>query len=155
MARYVTPVTSAAALTADTAFAGVVGTSTVACRIRRIILGSVGGTGAVNDQQMVVGVNRATARGTAGSTLTPGKMDDRSAAAGITGIDTAYSSGPTLAAQDLIRIPWNLKSGVDLPWEQIEELWVPNNTATPVVFVNRTNAVPASTSIVITIEHEE
>lgn len=154
MARFITPVTSAAALAVDTAFAAVVSTN-VRARIRRIIIGTVAGTSSVADQQLVVGVNRASARGTATTTLTPGKLDDGTAAAAITGIDTVWSGAPTLAAQDLFRVPFNAKSGVDLPFELLEELWVPAAVATPIVLVNRNNALPASTSYVVSIETEE
>ena len=154
MARYITPVTSAAALAVDTAFASVVSTN-VRYRIRRIIIGTATGTLPVADQQLIFGVNRATARGTATATLTPGRLDDASPAASIVGIDTTWSVAPTLAAQDLFRVPFNAKSGVDLPWEMLEELWGPAATATPLVFVNRVNALPASTSYVLSIEHEE
>lgn len=154
MARYITPVTSAAALAADTAFASIVSTN-VRYRIRRVIVGTIAGTSSVPDQQLVIGVNRASARGTASTTLTPGKLDDGTAAAGITGIDTAWSVAPTLAAQDLFRVPFNSKSGVDLPFELLEELWGPAAVATPIVLINRTNALPAATSLVVSIEHEE
>src|SRR3954465_6052090 len=154
MGRYITPVTSGTAIAVDTAFAGVVGTASVRCRVRRVIIGTVAGTSSVADQQPVVGINRATAAGTASSTLTPGKLDDLSAAPDCS-VVAAWSVQPTLGAQDLGRVPFNAKSGVDLPWELIEELWVPAVVATPVVFVNRGNAMPASTSYVITIETEE
>lgn len=154
MARYLTPVTTATALAANGAIASVVSTN-VRFRIRRIILGSVAGTSAVNDQQVLVGFNRATARGTATTTLTPGRMDDGTAAAGIVGVDSAWSVQPTLAAQDLFVVPFNLKSGVDLPFEMLEELWGPAATATPIVLVNRVNAMPSATSYAVTIEHEE
>lgn len=155
MARFVTPVTSATALAVDTAFASVVPAAAIACRIRRILVGTVAGTSSVADQQLVFGVNRGSARGTASSTLTPGKLDPRSPAAGITGLDVAWSVAPTLAAQDLFRVPFNAKSGVDLPWELLEELFTDVGTANPLVFVNRNNALPASTSYVLSIEHEE
>jgi hypothetical protein len=154
VARYFTPVTSATALAVDTAVASVVSTN-VRYRIRRVIIGAVAGTSAIADQQVAIGVNRATARGTATTTLTPGKMDDGSAAPGMTGIDSAWSVQPTLFTQDLFRVPFNLKSGCDIPVELLEELWGPANAATPIVFVNRYNALPASTSYVISIQTEE
>ena len=154
MARYSTPLVSAAALAVNTAFAGLVGAAASNARLRRIILGTVAGTGAVSDMQLVVGINRATARGTA-TALTPGRIDPNSSAPTITGVDSAYTVQPTLAAQDLVMIPFNAKSGVDLPWEAMEELWAGNVATAPLVFVNRVNALPAGTSYVLTIEHEE
>lgn len=155
MARYSTPVTSAAALAANTAFASVVPSATQAFKIRRVVIGTIAGTSAVADQQLLIGVNRGTARGTATTTLTPGKIDPRTAAAAITGVDTVWSAAPTLAAQDLFTVPINAKSGADLPWELIEELWSDLGTANPIVFVNRVNALPTGVSYNITIEHEE
>jgi hypothetical protein len=155
MARYITPVTSSTALAVDTAFAGVIAGATTAVRqrIRRVIIGTVAGTSAVADQQLVVAANRATAQGT-NTKITPGQLDDGSGPS-VSSIISAWSVQPTLAAQDLFRVPFNAKSGVDLPFELIEELWVPTAVATPIVFVNRSNALPASTSYVITIETEE
>lgn len=157
MARYSFTTTSAAALAVDTAFASVVPAAAVAFKIRRVIIGSVAGTSAVNDQQVVFGINRATARGTASgsSPFTMTRMDPRSAASAITGVDTTWSVAPTLASTDMIRVSFNLKSGVDLPFEMLEELQSDVGTANPMVFVNRVNALPASTSYVLTIETEE
>jgi hypothetical protein len=153
MGRYAGTVTSTAALAANTAFAGVIGTASVTCTIRRVTLGTVAGTSAVSDQQLVVGFNRATAAGT-NTTLTPDKLNTLSDTPQCSLI-SAWSVAPTLATNDFYRVAFNAKSGVDLPFELLEQLWVPANTATPVVFVNRTNALPASTSLVISIETEE
>lgn len=155
MARYSTIVQSTAALAVDTAFAAIVPAAAVGFRIRRVIIGTVAGTSSVADQQLVFGINRATARGTATTTATPGKLDPRSSPVTITGVDTAWSAAPTLSTPDLVRIPFNAKSGVDLPWEMLEELWSDVGTANPLVFVNRVNALPASTAYVLTLEHEE
>lgn len=153
MGRYIAPATSTAALAVNTAFAGVQGNGTTRVRIRRVIIGTVAGTSAVGDQQLVFGVNRASAAGTP-TTATFGKLDDTSAAATASMV-VGFSVAPTLAATDLFQVAFNAKSGVDLPWELIEELWVPAATATPIVFVNRVNALPASTSYVVSIETEE
>jgi hypothetical protein len=155
MARFSTPVKSVAALAVDTAFAAVVPAAAIACKIRRVTLGVVAGTSAPTSQQLTVGINRGTARGTATTTLTPGKLDPRSPAAGITGVDTVWSGAPTLAAADQFRASFNSQSGVDLPWELMEEFWTDIGTANPIVFVNRDNALPASHSLVISIETEE
>lgn len=155
MPRFATPVTSAAALAAGGAIAAIVPGATTAFRLRRITGGTVAGTSAVSDQQLLIGINRATARGTQTTTLTPGKLDPRSTGPGITGVDTAWSVQPTLAAQDLWTIPLNAKSGFDFPWEVIEEMFSDVGTANPLVLVNRTNALPTATSYAITIEHEE
>ena len=153
MSRYALQVVSGTALAANTAFAGVIGTSSVHCKIRRVILGTVAGTSAVADQQLVVGLNRATAAGT-NTSVSPIGFDDLGPAPSCS-VLTAFSVQPTLGTNDFARVAFNAKSGVDLPFEMLEELIVPAVTATPIVFVNRVNALPASTSYVITIETEE
>ena len=155
MARYSTPLTSAAALGSGAAFASIVGGANSNGRIRRVILGTIAGTSAVPDQQLMVGINRATARGTATTTLTPGKLDPNQSTSGITGVDTVWSTAPTLASQDLFQIPFNSKAGVDLPFEMLEEMWILNATTSLLTFVNRVNALPAGVSYSLTLEHEE
>jgi hypothetical protein len=102
-----------------------------------------------------VGINRGTARGTASTTATPQQLDPRSPASAITGLDTAWSVAPTLASADQFVVSFNTQSGVDLPWELLEEFVSATGTANPIVFVNRTNALPASHSFTISVEHEE
>lgn len=155
MARYSVQVKSAAALAVDTAFAAVVPAAAVACKIRRVTIGVVAGASVPTSQQVTVGINRGTARGTATTTLTPGKLDPRHQAAGITGVDTAWSGAPTLAAADQFRVSFNSQSGADLPWEQLEEFWTDIGVANPIVFVNRDNALPAAHSYTLSIETEE
>lgn len=155
MARYSVQVKSAAALAVDTAFAAVVPAALVACRIRRVTIGLVAGASVPTSQQVTVGINRGTARGTATTTLTPGKVDPRTGPAQITGVDTVWSVAPTLAAADQFRVSLNSQSGADLPWEQLEEFWTDIGTANPIVFVNRDNALPAAHSYTLSIETEE
>jgi hypothetical protein len=154
VARYAATVTSGTALAVNTAFAGVTGTAAIGCLIRRVTIGTVAGTSAVADQQLVVGFNRATALGTTSGTLTPIQLNPLAPAAACSLI-TSWSVQPTLGTNDFYRVAFNAKSGVDLPFELLEQLFVPAATATPVVFVNRVNAAPASTSYSITIETEE
>lgn len=155
MARYSAVVTSATGLAVDTALGALVPAAAVAFKLRRLTVGVVAGTGAPTSQQLVIGVNRGSARGTQTTTVTGQKLDPRSAASGITGLDTVWSVAPTLAAADMWRIPFNSQSGGDLPWEFTEELFSDVGTANPIVFVNRGNALPASHSYVLTAEWEE
>lgn len=155
MGRYSVQVKSAAALAVDTAFAAVVPAAAVACKIRRVTVGVVAGASVPTSQQVTVGINRGTARGTASTTVTPNKLDPRHQAAGITGVDTVWSVAPTLAAADQFRVSFNSQSGADLPWEQLEEFWTDIGVANPIVFVNRDNALPASHSYTLSIETEE
>lgn len=155
MARYSAQVKSAAALAVDTAFAAIVPAAAVACKIRRVTLGVVAGATTPTSQQVTVSINRGTARGTATTTVAGQRLDPRSAASGITGMDTVWSVAPTLAAADQFRVSFNTQSGVDLPWELLEEFVSDVGTANPVVFVNRDNALPASHSYVLSVEWEE
>lgn len=155
MSRYSAQVKSAAALAVDTAFAAVVPGAAVACKIRRVTLGVVAGATAPTSQQVTVGINRGTARGTSSGTATVGKLDPRSAASGVTGVDTTWSVAPTLAAADQFRVSFNSQSGVDLPWELLEEFVSDVGAANPIVFVNRDNALPASHSYTLSVEWEE
>ncbi|NUP34223.1 MAG: hypothetical protein HOU01_21305 [Streptomycetaceae bacterium] len=155
MARYNAQVTSAAALAVDTAFAALVPAAAVACKLRRVTLGISVSSGSITSQQVVVAINRGTARGTATTTVTGQRLDPRSAASAITGLDTVWSVAPTLAAADAFRVAFNSQSGVDLPWELMEEFLSDVGTANPLVFVNRVTALPANHSLVLAVEYEE
>lgn len=157
MARYKAAVESAAAIAVDAPFASLVPAAAVAAKIRRVTLGVVAGATVPTSQQIEVGLNRGTARGTATTTVSGGKMDPRSAASGVTGMDTVWSANPTFGASstDLCKWAFNSQSGVDLPYELMEELWTDVGTANPMVFVNRANALPASHKLVLTLEWEE
>jgi hypothetical protein len=155
MARYQGQVESSAALAVDAPFAALVPAAAIAFKLRRVTLGVVAGATTPTSQQVVVGINRGTARGTATATTTLARMDPRSAASGITGMDTTWSANPTLAAADQVRVAFNSQSGVDLPFELLEEFQSDVGTANPIVFVNRDNALPASHKYVLTVETEE
>jgi len=70
-------------------------------------------------------------------------------------MDTVWSVAPTLAAADAFRVAFNSQSGVDLPWELMEEFLSDVGTANPLVFVNRVTALPANHSLVLSAEWEE
>lgn len=155
MARYSAQVKSATALAVDTAFAALVPAAAVAAKLRRVTLGVVAGASTPTSQQLTVAINRGTARGTATTTVSGQRLDPRSAASGITGMDTVWSVAPTLAAADQFRVSFNSQSGVDLPWELLEEFISDIGTANPIVFVNRDNALPASHAYTLSVEWEE
>src|SRR5690349_15583718 len=123
MARYNAQSKSAAALAVDTAFLAIVPAAAVAFRLRRVTLGVVAGATTPTSQQVTVGINRGSARGTSSGTATTTALDPRAAASGITAVDNTWSVAPTLAAADFFRTSFNSQSGVDLPWELMEELW--------------------------------
>ncbi|MGW3992358.1 hypothetical protein ACWEF6_02610 [Amycolatopsis sp. NPDC004772] len=155
MARYSAQAKSSAALAVDTGFAWLQAVAGNGFKLRRVTLGVVAGASTPTSQQLTVGINRVTTAGTTpGGGMTPNKLDPNSAAAGAT-FKTTYATPPTTTADDLFRVSFNSQSGVDLPWELLEELIVSAGTANGLVFINRDNALPASHSYVLSVEWEE
>jgi hypothetical protein len=155
MARYLASGTSAAALANGNAIAVVTPAAAIACRIVRVTLGVVNAGGTPTDFQVGVGINRVTARGTATTTLAGVKSDPDSAASGITGVDSAWSVQPTLAAADAATVAYNTRGGADMPFA-LNDLMSTVGTANGIALVNRSGAaLPASHQITFTIEWEE
>lgn len=167
MARFTSTVISAAALpataptgaTANSLFANLNASATAGYKLRRITLGVIAGASVPTSQQLAVALVRTTARGIATATFAPKAMDPNSLqTAAITGLDTAWSTVPTAtwtAANWSYLIPFNSQSGVDLPYEMLEELVCGLGVANGIAFINVNNALPASHSYVLTCEHEE
>jgi hypothetical protein len=155
MARFSVSGVSAAALANGGAIAAVVPAAAVGCSIVRAIFGVVNAGGTIVDFQLGVGINRATARGTATTTAAGVKADPDSAASQITGVDTVWSVQPTLAAADAWTIAYNVRGGADTPFT-LQDLKTTVGVANPIVFVNRSGAaIPASHQISYTIEFDE
>lgn len=164
MARYATNIESAAAIvataptgaTANALFANLIGSANTGYKLRRVTLGVIAGTGAPTSQQVSVGFVRVTARGTQTATVTPSKLDPNSAAAGCT-LDTAWSTVPTATWTPpyLYQVTFNSQSGVDLPFELLEEMVSTVGVANGIAFINLDNALPASHKYTLTVEHEE
>jgi hypothetical protein len=155
MARYAAQVESSAALAVDTEFAWLMASASNGYKLRRITLGVVAGASVPTSQQVVVGINRVTSAGTTPTAgMTPAKMDPNAAAAGAVW-NTAYSAAPTKTSADQYRVAFNSQSGVDLPWELLEEFIVSSGTSNGLTFVNRDNALPASHKYVLSAEWEE
>jgi hypothetical protein len=155
MARYSAQLKSTAAVAVDTGFAWLMASATNGYKLRRVTLGLVAGTAAPTSQQVTVGFNRVTTAGTTPTAgMTPNKLDPNSPASGSVW-NSAYATPPTLTANDFYRTSFNSQSGVDLPWELLEELAVSFGTTNGVVFINRDNALPAATSYTIAVEFEE
>lgn len=155
MARYNAQVESSAALAVDTEFAWLMSSANNGYKLRRVTLGVVAGASVPTSQQVVVGINRVTSAGTTPSAgMTPAKMDPNSAAAGAVW-NTSYSAAPTKTANDQYRVAFNSQSGVDLPWELLEEFLVSSGTTNGLTFINRDNALPASHKYVLSVEWEE
>ena len=155
MARYKTAVESAAAVGAGVTFANVPAGTTGGYKLRRVILGVRAGAGVPTSQQLTVGIRRATARGTATTTVAHERMDPGSVPAVSPGIDTVWSVNPTLAAATLLAASFNSQSGVDLPIEAMEELLAAAGNANGLALVNVGNALPASHLYTVTLEIEE
>ena len=155
MARYTSTVTSAAALAVDTGFAWLRPVAGSGCKLRRATLGVVAGATTPTSQQLVVGINRVSTAGTTpGTAIGWTKLDPNSPAASCLLIPS-YATPPTVGAVDAVRIPFNSQSGVDLPWELLEEFIIAAGTTDGFVFINRENALPASHKLVLSIETEE
>lgn len=155
MARFTQTVVSASALGANTTFANAVAGSANNFKARRVILGCIAGASVPTSQQVTVGVFRATARGTATTTTAFAALDPRSAASVSTGLDTVWSTPPTLATNPLARLSFNTQSGMDIPAEQLEEWICDQGTANGIAFENLTNALPSGHSLTLTFEGEE
>jgi len=147
VARYSATITSSAALADDTAFAWLMGTASAGGKLRRVILGVRHTTAAtaVTDFQCKVGLNRVTSAGTTPTGVTANKLDARHPTAGMAA-DSAFATPPTQGAEatDFFAIPFNAKSGVDIPAEFLEEYWIDRVTTDGFAFVNRSGALPAS-----------
>lgn len=165
MARFLTTVESAAAIvatapsggSANALFGSLVAGSAAGYKLRRLTLGVRAGASVPTSQQLTVALVRTTARGTATATSTPNRLDPNSPAAAITGLDTAWSTVPTATwtAPYLYEVSFNSQSGVDLPYELLEELICTSGTANGIALINVGNALPASHLYTASIEHEE
>lgn len=166
MARFTTTVQSAAALPTTTPTGGTAGqlfavlsaSASSGFKLRRITLGTIAGSGAPTSQQVAVALVRTTARGTPTTTYTPNPMDLNGPVSAIAGIDTTWSAVPTVAswaAPYFWQIPFNDQSTGDLPWEVPEDLVVPKGAGNGLAFINIGNALPAGTSYLMALEHEE
>jgi len=166
VARYVTTVESAAALpasaptgsTANQLFANLCASASSGYKPRRITVGVRAGASAPTSQQLTIGAVRTTARGTATTTNTPQPLDPNGPASAITGLDVAWSAVPTVAswaAPYLLEWSFNSQSGLDLPYELLEELFVTKGAGNGLAFINIGNQMPANHIYTVTFEHEE
>lgn len=155
MARYTATVESSAALAGDTGFAWLRPIAGVGGKLRRITVGVLAGASTPTSQQIELGIARITNAGTSpGGSVTGAKMDPNSAAASCL-FHTSYSVAPTVTSPDFYKIAFNSQSGADLPWEAVEEVVFAAGTTDGFAFINRTNALPASHKIVLSVEWEE
>ncbi len=144
-------------------FAALIPGASANYKLRRVFLGVRAGASVPTSQQMTVAVYRQTVRvvGTGFATQTPQNLDPRGAASAITGLDvttalTAGTTGPTIGANPLAKLPsFNTQTGLDIPWEFLEEFISDQGTANGLAFVNIGNALPAAHLFTLDCEHEE
>lgn len=167
MARYNGVVESATALVAtinsNSATVGglflnwYVSTATTA-RLRRVTLGVRAGASAPTSQQISVAMIRSSAIGAGATAQTPNQLDPNGAASNCRYSGGTWTTTPTLAgtavANYMYDISFNTQSGVDLPWELLEELQI-SGANNGISFFNIGNALPASHLITAAIEWEE
>lgn len=152
-----TGINSASATTGGL-FAALVLTASSSFRVRRITLGVRAGTGAPTSQQVSIAAIRCTVRGTQTTTQALNKLDPNSFATNVA-LDSAWSTTPTLAGTALANYSWegsfNTQSGMDLPWELLEELYTSGASGNGVAFFNIGNALPTSHLYTCAFEIEE
>jgi hypothetical protein len=143
-------------------FCAIMAGSAANFKMRRWWIGVRAGASVPTSQQMTIGVYRQTvATSGTGQTTTVGvNMDPRGAASAITGLlittaATAGTTGPTLAANALDKWSFNTQSGLDIPYEFLEELICDQGTANGFALVNLGNALPASHLFTVAAEWEE
>lgn len=143
-------------------FAALVAGASANYKLRRVFIGVRAGASVPTSQQMTVAAYRQTVRaaGTGFSTQTPQNMDPRGAASAITGLDVttaaaAGTTGPTIGANPLAKWSFNTQTGLDIPYEFLEEFINDQGTANGIALVNIGNALPASHLFTIDVEHEE
>lgn len=154
MSRFQTTVTSVATLALNTGFAWINSGAGGGFKIRRMTLGVIAGVTTPTSQQLLVGIFRTTSAGTTPVAGTINKMDPNSSSSAVT-VATGFAVPPTNAAAASWLIPFNTQSGVDLPWELLEEWAVTLGTANGLSWMNLTNNVPTGHSIVLSYEWEE
>ena len=148
-------------MTVNGFFAALQGGSASDAILRRIKVGVRAGASVPTSQQWTIGLYLMTVApaGTGFSTKTGTNLRPNGPASAISGfiITTAAAAGttgPTLGTQ-IDEFSFNTQSSGDLPWEMLEELWVPKGTANGLALVNLGNALPASHLFTVSPEWEE
>jgi hypothetical protein len=127
-------------------------------RLRRLTFGVRAGTGAPTSQQLsVVGI-RSSAIGAGATVQTLNQLDPNSFASNVRAGVTGWTTTPTLAgaaqANYLFEVSFNTQSGVDLPWELLEELYF-SGSNNGIAFFNVGNALPTAHLLTAAYEVEE
>lgn len=167
MARYSGVVESATALAATiNSNSATVGglflnwyvSSATTAKLRRVTIGVRAGATAPTSQQVSVAMIRSSAIGAGATAQTPNKLDPNSGASNCAYSGGTWSTTPTLSgtavANYMYDCSFNTQSGVDLPWELLEELSI-QGANNGIAFFNIGNALPASHLYTAAIEWEE
>jgi hypothetical protein len=157
MSRYKVQLASPAAVAVDTEFLWLMGHANEGFNLRGVIIGvrNTAAATAVTDFQCKVGINRVTTDGTGALTASTVTKDKLRYPANQFRAGTAWATTkPTLGTVDSLVIPFNAKSGVELPFEFLDEWEVTNLATDGFAFVNRGNAMPASHVFDITVKIE-
>lgn len=172
MARYAASIESLTAqlsgVNATTTVNGYMGywgaSATAGFKLRRLMLGCRTTTAVVpTSQQIGVGIYRQTVApagtglvaavlGQPMETFTP--QTDPTTGIIALSATTIGTTGPTLAANPLVRLPFNSQNSWDVPIELLEELQCAIGTANGLAFVNLYNTLPAGHIISISAEIE-
>lgn len=151
MPRFSATVTTATALANGSAVLAIVPAAAVNFKLLGVKIGVVNAVGVLTDADLMVGLNRATARGTSSGTAVIGKADPNSAATAITAVDNAWSVQPTLLGTDDRSFPLNTRGGYAENFNETDIVSTVG-TANPIVLVNRSGgALPTSHSFVVTV----
>lgn len=155
MARFRFIATSAAALAVNTPAAWLMGNASGNARLRRVTVGVITNSATTpTSQQLLIGINRVSTAGATPTAITPSQLDPQSVPPLMTAA-SAFGTPPTLASGDDFQLPINTQSGSDLPWEFVEEFWIPKGAAGGLAFVNRVNALPTGHQLSLAVEWEE
>ena len=151
MATFTASGTTPAALANGNAIASIVPGAAANFKVIKVEAFAVNAGGAISDYEILIGINRATARGTQTATATVNRSDPNSGGSQITGVDTAWSVQPTLAATDGWLKGYNSHGGII---DNVDQTQVISTVglANPLVLVNRSGAaLPANQQISWTV----
>jgi hypothetical protein len=127
-------------------------------RIRRLTFGVRAGTGAPTSQQLSIAAVRSSAIGVGATVQTLNQLDPNSFATNVRAAVTGWTTTPTLPgtaqANYLFEVSFNTQSGVDLPWELLEELYT-SGSNNGIAFFNIGNALPTAHLLTCAFEVEE
>lgn len=127
-------------------------------KIRRLTFGVRAGVGAPTSQQVsIVGI-RSSAAGAGATAQVLNQLDPNSFASNVRADVTGWTTTPTLAgtaqANYVFEATFNSQSGVDLPWELLEELYF-SGSGNGLAFFNVGNALPTAHLYTAAFEIEE